>query len=119
MTNEEIARLKALASSVNPADAYTADVDRSHDVAEVLRTFAPEVLRTFAPVLGELERVTAENEALRAALVRVHGIAQTLAEGAPHGNGCPLRSGECVCGLNDRARELFAPELLALMEVTK
>ena len=111
MTNEEIARLKVLASSVNPVDAYTADVERSHDVADVLRNFAP--------VMGELERVTAENEALRAALVRVHGIAQTLAEGAPHGNGCPLRSGECVCGLNDRARELFAPELLALMEVTK
>lgn len=65
MTNEEIARLKALASSVNPADAYTADVDRSHDVAEVLRTFAPEVLRTFAPVLGELERVTADWDAQR------------------------------------------------------
>ena len=57
MTNEEIARLKALASSVNPADAYTADVDRSHDVAEVLRTFAP--------VLGELERVTADWDAQR------------------------------------------------------
>jgi hypothetical protein len=111
MTSEEIAKLKVLASSVNPADAYTADDDRSYDVAEVLRNFAP--------VLGELERVTAENEARRAALVRVHGIAQTLAEGAPHGNGCPLRSGECVCGLDDRTQELLAPELLALMEVTK
>jgi hypothetical protein len=61
MTSEEIAKLKVLASSVNPADAYTADDDRSYDVAEVLRNFAP--------VLGELERVTAENEARRAALV--------------------------------------------------
>ena len=54
MTNEEIARLKVLASSVNPVDAYTADVERSHDVADVLRNFAP--------VMGELERVMAERD---------------------------------------------------------
>lgn len=63
MTNEEIARLKVLASSVNPVDAYTADVDHSHDVAEVLRNFAP--------VMGELEGVTAERDALRAEVDRL------------------------------------------------
>lgn len=112
MTSEEIARLKVLASSVNPVDAYTADADRSHDVAEVLRTFAL--------VLGELERVTEENEALRTALVRVHGIAKTLARGNEHADTCPSRRwGECNCRVSALSAELASPELLALLGVTK
>lgn len=75
MTDEEIARLKVLASSVNPADAYTADVDRSHDVAEVLRTFAP--------VLGELERVTAERDALRAEVEQLRERMESTKEECP------------------------------------
>ena len=112
MTSEEIARLKVLASVVHPMDAYTVDDNRSQEVADAVRSFAL--------VLGELERVTEENEALRTALVRVHGIAKTLAKGNEHTDMCPRRRwGECECRVPALSAELASPELLALLGVTK
>lgn len=88
MTNEEIARLKVLASSVNPADAWLANDDRSYDVAEVLRNFAP--------VMGELERVMAERDrahaegraaGLREAQEACRGVVGRLLDLAMEGGG--------------------------------
>lgn len=131
MTNEEIARLKVLASSVNPVDAYTADDERSHDVAEVLRNFAP--------VLGELERVMAERDrahaegraaGLREALDACNSIKGRLLDAAMEGGGsvaCDEAFGEGdehdadedECEFIAAGARLCAEAVEALMEVTK
>ena len=70
-------------------------------------------------LVAEVRRLRAEVEALRGALKGVHDVAEALAHGARHADGCPaLRASECTCGLEETEAKLYAEPLLTLLGIS-
>lgn len=67
-------------------------------------------------LVAEVRRLRALVEGLRVALVRVHGIAETLAASNRHTEICPARRwGDCQCSVGALAEELAMPDIRALL----